>query len=138
MYNEAIVNQLKVMGFELIEVGHCAYAFQYENIWMSYFNETDESCIRMTAPRIYDVTDDNREELLRIINKINGSINYTKITLWGDNVWVFYEHYLLDGENIEVIIEHIIEVLKATVYLFLLEVNGQDTDSIFEETEEDD
>jgi hypothetical protein len=138
MFNEAIVNQLKVMGFELEKEEDFAYSFQYEGIWLLYLSEDNASLFKMAAPKIYDVTDDNREELLSIANELNNSIKYGKIAVYKTDVRVLYDRYLTGGENIEELIEHTLPLFQVAVSAFNLKVNGQDPDSIFEETEEDD
>jgi hypothetical protein len=100
---------------------------QYEGMTLLYlFDDDDEEFFRMAAPKIFDVTEENRELLLDIVNEINIKLKYSKTTVLDDAVWVSYEQLLSDDEHIDAVIEHSIMVLQATVYAFHRRVNGDD------------
>jgi len=56
------------------------------------FDDDDDEFFRMAAPKIFDVTEENRESLLDIANEINIKLKYSKTTVLDDAVWVSYEH----------------------------------------------
>lgn len=138
MKKEEIANHFKAMGFELEELPDYAYVTQYEGMTMLYlFDDDDDKFFRMVAPKIFDVTDDNRESLLAIANEINIKLKYSKTSVLDDSVWVCYEHYLLEEDYIDAIIEHTMLLLQATVYAFFRRVNGDDGNTTDNENLED-
>jgi thiaminase len=127
MKKEEIANHFKALGFDLEELPDYAYMTQYEGMTMLYlFDDDDDEFFRMAAPKIFDVTEENRESLLDIANEINIKLKYSKTTVLDDAVWVSYEHHFLDEEHIDAIIEHAMMLLQATVYAFHRRVNGDE------------
>jgi hypothetical protein len=127
MKKEDIANHFKALGFDVEELPDYAYMTQYEGMTLLYlFDDDDEEFFRMAAPKIFDVTEENRELLLDIVNEINIKLKYSKTTVLDDAVWVSYEQLLSDDEHIDAVIEHSIMVLQATVYAFHRRVNGDD------------
>lgn len=124
--------QLKAMGFDLEELSDFATLIHYEGLsLLNLWEDDDENFFRMALPRFYDVTDDNRAQLLDIVNRINLQLKYTKICVDDDSIWAYYEHFVTTETNVESLLEHAIHTLQVTLFTFHHYIDG-------DETEEDD
>ena len=57
-----------------------------------FYDEDDDQYFRLMMPNIYEVTDENREAVLRALNETNSSIKVVKAyTLIPQAVWVGFE-----------------------------------------------
>ncbi len=68
-------------------------AFKCEGLTYSYFpDENDDQYFRLMLPAIYDVTEDNRYEVLDAIDKTNFNIKVIKLYIVHDrSVWAALE-----------------------------------------------
>lgn len=126
MNKELILTQLTELGFSMEEIPELGHVFNYEGITYIYMPDEDESFLRFAVPNIFDVTDDNRGVVLEVVNDTNMGIKYSKVCVYSESVWAFYEYRLFANENIEEIIEHCLLLLQATIYLFRRKVEGED------------
>lgn len=132
-----IVETLTVMGFEVKGIPKFGSLFKYERLPVAYMPDNDENFLRFAAPNIFDVTEENRAFVLEVVNETNLTIKYSKVCVYGDQVWAFYERRLFGERDIEDIIEHCLVLLKATVSLFHRKIEGEDFDSDDIENEEE-
>lgn len=113
---EKVLKTLEELGFspELAQGNDGYYIFQYEGLnylWM--VNDDDPQFLSFSLPGILDVDDDNRELVRDLIERINSSIKYIKVYLMSpDSVWMFYERKLMDEEDYEKVISHMIFQLE--------------------------
>ena len=113
---EKVLKTLEELGFspELAQGNDGYYIFHYEGLhylWM--VNDDDPQFLSFSLPGILDVDDDNREIVRDLIERINSSIKYIKVYLMSpDSVWMFYERKLMDEEDYEKVISHMIFQLE--------------------------
>lgn len=113
---EKVLKTLEELGFspELAQGNDGYYIFQYEGLnylWM--VNDDDPQFLSFSLPGILDVDDDNRELVRDLIERINSSIKYIKVYLMSpDSVWMFYERKLMDEEDYEKVLSHMIFQLE--------------------------
>jgi hypothetical protein len=124
--NHDIVNiQLQRMGFDVDFVPGYATLFSYEGLTCFYeWDDDDDDFLRLSLPKIYDVTDDNRALLLEIINDVNQTVKYTKTCIYQDSVWIYYEQYRVTQEQLEEQLEQAIRALQATLFEFHHFIDG--------------
>ena len=128
MNKEKVLNQLEELGFALEEAGEYGYFFRFEGLNFLYMpDDDDENFLRFALPSIYDVTEENKDLVLEVVNNTNMAIKYSKTCVFGDDVWVFYEYRLFGEDNLKGIIEHSMRLLQATFFLFHRKIEGDDS-----------
>lgn len=135
---EIIVDQLKVMGFEPIELGDAGFVFKYEEMNYLYMpDDDDEKFLRIVIPHLFEVTDENRAAVLDAMHETSLMLKYAKVCIMYENaVWAIYEHFLTSTDNIVDLLEHIIRVLEATAHVFYKKINGEEVMGCSEESED--
>ena len=134
MSKELVLKKLESLGFSVVDAYKFGYVFKYEELTLLYMPDDDENFLRFALPNIFDVTAENRNNVLEVVNDTNMTIKYCKICVFGEGVWAFYEHRLFGDDNIEAIIEHGLLLLQATLGLFHRKIEGDDE---FPKTEND-
>ena len=115
---EKVLKTLEELGFspELAQGNDGYYIFHYEGLnylWM--VNDDDPEFLSLSLPGILEVDDDNRELGRDLIERIHSSIKYIKVYLMSpDSVWMFYERKLMDEEDYEKVISHMIFQLEGS------------------------
>ena len=72
--NKLMIDFLAEEGFRPHETPF-GIAFKYEGFNFLYFKDTeDEQYFRLMMPAIFEVTDDNEETVLRVMNDVNSNI----------------------------------------------------------------
>lgn len=127
MNKELVLSKLEELGFTLEEAGEYGHVFKFEDLIILYMPDDDENFLRFAIPNIFDVTDENKQMVLEIVNATNMAIKYSKTCVYGDNVWIFYECRTFEDEHLVDIIEHTMLLLQATYYLFYRKIEGDDT-----------
>ena len=128
MNKEKVLAQLEELGFALEEAGEYGYFFRFEGLNVLYMpDDDDENFLRFALPSIYDVTEENKDLVLEVVNNTNMAIKYSKTCVFGDDVWVFYEYRLFGEDNLKGIIEHSMRLLQATFFLFHRKIEGDDS-----------
>ena len=128
MNKEKVLAQLEELGFALEEAGEYGYFFKFEGLNVLYMpDDDDENFLRFAVPNIYDVTEENKDLVLEVVNNTNMAIKYSKTCVVGDDVWIFYEYRLFGEDNLEEIIEHSMRLLQATFFLFHRKIEGDDS-----------
>lgn len=128
MSKEKVLNQLEELGFALEEAGEYGYFFKFEGLNVLYMpDDDDEDFLRFALPSIYDVTDENKNLVMEVVNNTNMTIKYSKTCIVNDDVWVFYEYRLFGEDKLEEIVEHSLRLLEATYFLFHRKIEGDDS-----------
>jgi hypothetical protein len=135
---DLVLQQLHQMGFETNVIEKIGHVFHYEDLSVLYMpNEDDEDFLQLAIPQVFDVTDENREEVSNIIERINLMLKYVKLGIVDrESVWIYYEHKLFGSEDMEMVLEHIIRTLHFTYHILNNEIDGEDED--IPESEEED
>ena len=111
---EEVLNTLKKMGFELDELGELGYGFEYEGHRLVYmFNENDEAFLNIAAPYAQEIDTDNELPYYQIMDHINSKLKYVKAYRIGDDIWLFVERELFEGDNLHDILISVINHLDA-------------------------
>lgn len=101
---EALVN----LGFQL-EQSEIGYMFDYEGMHYLYMpNDSDESFLSISIPMFYHHDEDNTAVCCILTEFLNSELKYLKVYTMADSLWLFYERYLFDDDNLEQIIPHMI------------------------------
>jgi len=127
MKKELVLSKLEELGFTLEDTGEYGHVFKYEDLVILYMPDDDENFLRFAIPNIFDVTDENKQMVLEVVNATNMAIKYSKTCVFGDEVWIFYEYHTFGDEHLEEILEHTMLLLQATYYLFYRKIEGDDT-----------
>lgn len=105
-------------------------AFKMEGINYLYFNDPeDEQYFRLMMPAIFEVTEDNEETIMRVMNDVNGNIKVVKLyTMDMENedgksketsVWVAFEILADSTPELPDIVPRAIALLKGARVAFL-------------------
>lgn len=134
---EIILQELNAMGYEPTEVESLGYVFCHEDKYFLYSPEDDdEEFLRIAIPQLYDVTEENRIDVIKALHETAYLIKYSKpVIMYTDSVWVIYEHKLVTTDNLSELLEHIIRVLEVTAFVFQKKINGEELN--FEDSSED-
>lgn len=124
---EIVLEQLRAMGFELIEVEDMGYIFKYEGVNFLYMtDDEDDKFLRIAIPHLFEVTQENRTAVLEAIHETSLILKYVKLFVMCDTaVWAVYEHYLLSADNLPQLLEHILRGLETAVEVFYKQINGE-------------
>ena len=141
---EQILNTFATMGFQLEEMEGFGYGFRYEGINYVYMpNDDDEDFLNLAIPAISEVTEDNINAALMLMDKLNSTVKYVKANRLGDSIWLFYERELYGGEDLEELLPRMILHLEASINFFHSvmesiknEVESSDDDTPADDTEE--
>lgn len=135
---EIILDQLKAMGFEPIELGDVGFVFKYEDMNYIYMpDDDDEQFLRIVIPHLFEVTDENLVAVLDAMHETGLMLKYAKVCIMYENAtWAIYEHRLTSTDNLAELLEHIIRVLEAAAHVFYKKINGEDVMGRSEESED--
>ena len=141
---EQIMNTFATMGFVLEEVEGFGYGFRYEGInYLFMPNDDDEDFLNLAIPAILEVTEDNTNAALMLMDKLNSTLKYVKANRLGDSIWLFYERELYGGEDFEKLLSRMILHLEAAINFFRNamaniknELDNSDDDTPSSDTEE--
>ncbi len=132
---EEVLNTLKKMGFELDELGELGYGFEYEGHRLVYmFSENDETFLNIAVPYAQEIDTDNELPYYQIMDHINSKLKYVKAYRIGDDIWLFVERELFEGENLNdsliSVINHLdagLNILHRTMEMLKDEDDSDDT-----------
>jgi hypothetical protein len=141
---EQILNTFATMGFQLDEMEGFGYGFRYEvTNYLYMLNDDDEDFLNLAIPAILEVTEDNINAALMLMDKLNSTVKYVKANRLGDSIWLFYERELYGGEDFEKLLSRMILHLEAAINFFhhamdniKKEVDSSDDDTPAGDTEE--
>lgn len=113
---EKILAAFENLGFNLKETESLGYSFNYEGInYLYMYNENDEDFLNISVPGIYALEDNDQGKYEELKEKVNSTLKYVKAYTFGDSLWLFYERELLDNEDLEEVIRHMILHLAAAL-----------------------
>lgn len=99
-FTEKLEEYLKKEGFvpEKTEFG---LQFKFETLdFVSFRDDQDELFLNLFFPQIFDVTDENRQDVLSALDKANAEVKVAKASVrFGNAVWVGVE--MLLSENFD-------------------------------------
>lgn len=135
---EIILDQLKAMGFEPIELGDVGFVFKYEDMNYLYMpDDDDEQFLRIVLPHLFEVTAENRVAVLDAMHETGMMLKYAKVCIMHENAaWAIYEHRLTSTDNLAELLEHIIRVLEVAAHVFYKKISGEDVMGRSEELED--
>lgn len=141
---EQIMNTFATMGFVLKEVEGFGYGFSYEGNNCLYMpSDDDQEYLNFAIPTEFEVTEDNTQPALMLMDCLNSTLKYVKANRLGDRIWVFYERELYGGEDLEKLMLHMILHLEAAMDFFhnamaniKKEFDNSDDDTSASDTEE--
>lgn len=127
---EKILDNLQKLGFqtELIDET-LGYRFQYEGMTLLFSPENTESdTIHLLMPAIFDVTEENRIDILEAIAKLAVKMKFVQPMIIQDSVWLNYQHYLDAHEPSTDLLEHMVRLLACSTIEFYKIINNTDDD----------
>ena len=137
MTKSDILNALDNLGFSVDELNEHFIRFEYEEVNYLYtHDDTDEDFFHLSIPAIFQVTDDNADMVMNVINHANNIIKYAKIFYSQELVWATFEYPLFEWVNLEEILEFAIKVLQNAAVTFNRILRGDFDDTDGEEEEQ--
>lgn len=119
MTKNDILKALDNLGFTVDEFGGHFYHFEYEELSYLYnYDERDEDFLFLSIPNIFQVTEDNAEMVMSVINQANNIVKYAKITYSQEMVWATLEYPLFEWVNLEEFLEFAIRILQCAAATF--------------------
>lgn len=113
---EKVMEALKNQGFKLEKEGEMGYSFEYESLGLLYLpSENDDTFLNLAVPSIWEGDGEQVAEAYAVVNQINASLKYVKACMLGSRMWLFYERELLDSEDLEEIVAHMVVRLAVAV-----------------------
>lgn len=130
MIEEQVLNALSILGFRPEAIEDFGYRFDYEDLNVLYSAEDDEAhCITMAVPGVFEVTDENRHQVLEAMADVCGRVKYAQpVIAFKDHVWINYQHYVGENEITPELIEHMVRVLAYATIQFHKTINGETND----------
>lgn len=130
MIKENVLTAFSALGFIPKEIEGFGYLIEYEGLTIIYTVDDEEAkCITLTAPDVFDISDDNRTAVLEAMAKLCGKMKYVQPHIMFENqVWLNYQHYLGENEVTQELIEHMIHVLAISTITIHNIITGNDND----------
>lgn len=130
MIKENVLTALSALGFIPKEIEGFGYRIEYEGLTIIYTVDDEEAkCITLTAPDVFDISDDNRTAVLEAMAKLCGKMKYVQPHIMFENqVWLNYQHYLGKNEVTQELIEHMVHVLAISTITIHNIITGNDND----------
>ena len=130
MIKEQVLSALGALGFIPEEIEEFGYRFDYEGLTMLYSTEDDDTkCITLITPNIFEISDDSHAEVLEAMVNVCGRVKYAQPhIMFGNQVWINYQHHIGENEVTPDLIEHMIRVLSFATSTFHKILNGDDND----------
>lgn len=82
------------------------------------FDENDETYFSMYVPYIFEVDDENIDDVLKAINIINNEMKVLKLVVNANNVWCCFEEKLTENTDIEEIVSFAVVSLSQSQIKF--------------------
>ena len=126
MKKDDVLTALDNLGFGVEEINEYFYHFEYEEVNYLYnYDEDDEDFLHLSIPAIFQVTEDNAEMVMPVINRANDIIKYAKIVYSQEMVWATFEYPLFEWVNIEELLEFAIRMLQSAAVTFNRVLRGE-------------
>lgn len=126
---ERIIEILHSLGFRPEQIGDdSGYSIEYEGVSIVYSVEDDDSgSLTFIVPGLVKVDDDNRDRVVRAIFSLLEGLKYVQPAIvFGDSVWISYQHYIGSHEPELETVEHMIRVLAVATERFHNLLDGND------------
>ena len=135
MKRKDVIKAFKNLGIRLEKLDEHFYHFKYDEVSYLYtYYASDEYFLHISIPSIFEVTDDNIDLLLPVINQANNLIKYVKIHHEGGSLWASIEYPMMEWVKLEEVIVLAAMALQNAAIYFNKLVRGEYEDS----NEEDD
>lgn len=119
-----VLLELKKLGLMPQEYeGNILFKYQM----MSYLfmpDEEDEDYYALYLPYIYEVTDENEEVAMKVVNDCNNSLKSLKFVSNDSHIWIGYELMLPPNAELSYIVERTIKGLFGAKLKFDMEMKG--------------
>lgn len=93
------------------------FKYQITN-FLYLFDENDETYFSMYVPCIFEVDDENIDDVLKAINIINNEMKVLKLVVNANNVWCCFEEKLTENTDIEEIVSFAVVSLSQSQIKF--------------------
>lgn len=93
------------------------FKYQITN-FLYLFDENDETYFSMYVPYIFEVDDENIDDVLKAINIINNEMKVLKLVVNANNVWCCFEEKLTENTDIEEIVSFAVVSLSQSQIKF--------------------
>lgn len=93
------------------------FKYQITN-FLYLFDENDETYFSMYVPYIFEVDDENIDDVLKAINIINNEMKVIKLVVNANNVWCCFEEKLTENTDIEEIVSFAVVSLSQSQIKF--------------------
>ena len=132
--NKLMIDYLAEEGFRPHETPF-GIAFKNEGINYLFFkDDEDEQYFRLMMPAIFEVTDDNEETIMRVMNDVNSNIKVVKLYTMDmeddkgkteTSVWVAFEILADSTPELGDIVPRAISLLKGARIAFLAKLEEE-------------
>lgn len=125
-----ILKILHELGFrpELVDKG-LGYRIEYDGTSMIFsMEEESPNTIFFSVPSVFDVTEENRADVLEVMAKLTGKLMFVQPEMLNKKVWLNYQHFLGDQEPTSEMVEHMIKVLSISTEEFYKLLNSEEDD----------
>lgn len=114
---DIILNAFKNLGFEMDELEDIGYGFDYEGFHylLMYNNHDDENFLSIAVPAVFEKPESDEMEFYQVMDKINSTLKYIKVSEVGNHMWLFYEREIVDSEDFEKLLPKMIIRLEHAV-----------------------
>ena len=107
-------------------------SFQYDGLNYLFVNDSsDSNFFRLLLPNIYSIEEDSakKDRCDEIINNFNYTYKVVKAIVTSQNqIWLSVEQFVYSDENIDMLFERCVMLLKATIELFQKKINEADSE----------
>ena len=94
------------------------FKYQITN-FLYLFDENDETYFSMYVPYIFEVDDENIDDVLKAINIINNEMKVLKLVVNANNVWCCFEEKLTENTDIEEIVSFaVVSLFQSQIKFF--------------------
>lgn len=139
MKQELILEQMQIMGFELVKIEDGCYLFEYKELKCLLRTDDDnEEFLSVSIPVFDEFTDKNKMTVYETTNLINTLVRYVKLTIQEEHVSAIYEHRLADNDDLEELLEDIVHALSTAVYVYMKKMRGDKIPYLDYDPENDD
>lgn len=115
MIKDEILDAFDALGFKMEPIDDFGYGFDYEGSNYLYLpSDNDEDFVNVCIPGIYELEEGEDMLYYKLVDKINSSMKYVKSYKYGGRVWLFYERELIGGEDLMMLLSHMILSLEAS------------------------
>ena len=124
MNKDQVLNALSTLGFIPEEVEDFGYKIEFEGLSIFVPFEEDFKNITLLAPSLFEVTEENRQDVLETLIKLSTEIKFIQPSIiFGDQVSLSYQHFIGENDVTPELLEHMIRVLGYGVYAFYKFIN---------------